>query len=375
MYCQIIIDINFAQTCQTLGRTRTSSPARPRTFCSTRGMCPSKISCWAWNPGDQNLNTRDRYHIYVCTLARVWINIGADSLHFVWFHQLCDTFTIVCWPLSMGKASISSSSLPMFWHCSDRQLGRYLGSSRLSVKLQFVAVAGWWLDMFITYHNTCSTFNTTVYENSVLAIHSWPPRTACAPTCMASRGLVQASGTVRPQRCTASVGGDPGSISTCCAWMLRFIEKAEFHKFQFIECVFYTRYFRVIGYSCCKAFRNMRHENLLPRPGMDQGKSWPEVLRFEWFCGHDTAPGTKTIDLGATWGCCFQSNARHVQKWQAGLPESNLCKDNISFGIPEQNCRHPSPSFRRSFQDPDSESSPLCLIYFRTGAGHIMVWS
>ena len=141
MYCQIIIDINFAQTCQTLGRTRTSSPARPRTFCSTRGMCPSKISCWAWNPGDQNLNTRDRYQIYIYILVRVWINIGADSLHFVWFNQLCDTFTIVCWPLSMGKASISSSSLPMFWHCSDRQLGRYLGSSRLSVKLQFVAVA------------------------------------------------------------------------------------------------------------------------------------------------------------------------------------------------------------------------------------------
>lgn len=22
-------------------------------------------------------------------------------------------------------------------------------------------------------------------------------------------------------------------------------------------------------------------------PGMDQGKGWPEVLRFEWFCGHD----------------------------------------------------------------------------------------
>lgn len=192
--------------------------------------------------------------------------------------------------------------------------------------------------MFITYHNTCNTFNTTEYEYSFLATHSWPPRTACTPTCMASRGLVQASGTVRPQRCTASVGGDPGSISTCCAWMLRFIEKAEFHKFQFIECVFYNRYFRVIGYSYCKAFRNMSHENLLPRPGMDQGKSWPEVLRFEWFCGHDTAPGTKTIDLGATWGCCFQSNARHVQKWQAGLPESNLCKNNISFGTPEQNC-------------------------------------
>jgi hypothetical protein len=27
-----------------------------------------------------------------------------------------------------------------------------------------------------------------------------------------------------------------------------------------------------------------------PRPGMDQGKGWPEVLRFEWFCGHDIAP-------------------------------------------------------------------------------------
>lgn len=169
MYCQIIIDINFAQTCQTLGRTRTSSPARPRTFCSTRGMCPSKISCWAWNPGDQNLNTRDRYQIYIYILVRVWINIGADSLHFVWFNQLCDTFTIVCWPLSMGKASISSSSLPMFWHCSDRQLGRYLGSSRLFVKLQFVAVADWWLDMFITYHNTCNTFNTTVFGNSFMA--------------------------------------------------------------------------------------------------------------------------------------------------------------------------------------------------------------
>ena len=23
---------------------------------------------------------------------------------------------------------------------------------------------------------------------------------------------------------------------------------------------------------------------------MDQGKGWPEVLRFEWFCGHDIAP-------------------------------------------------------------------------------------
>lgn len=107
--------------------------------------------------------------IYIYILVRVWINIGADSLHFVWFNQLCDTFTIVCWPLSMGKASISSSSLPMFWHCSDRQLGRYLGSSRLSVKLQFVAVADWWLDMFITYHNTCNTFNTTVFGNSFMA--------------------------------------------------------------------------------------------------------------------------------------------------------------------------------------------------------------
>ena len=22
-------------------------------------------------------------------------------------------------------------------------------------------------------------------------------------------------------------------------------------------------------------------------PGMDQGLAWPEVVRFEWFCGHD----------------------------------------------------------------------------------------
>ena len=112
---------------------------------------------------------------------------------------------------------------------------------------------------------------------------------------------MQARGIVRSQRCTASVGGDPGSISTCCAWMLRFIEKAEFHKFEFIElCFLYLSLLQGHWIFLLQVFRNMSHENLLPRPGMDQGKSWPEVLRVEWFCGHDTAPGTKTIDSGAT---------------------------------------------------------------------------
>lgn len=141
MYCQIITDINFAQACQTLGRTRTSSPARPRTFCSTRGMCPSKISCWAWNPGDQNLNTRADICIYIYTY---WQEYGSikELIHCILFALIncvipsrlfvgrCPwvrrPFRAPAYPCS-GIAPIGSSADTLaahayLWNCSLSQL-------------------------------------------------------------------------------------------------------------------------------------------------------------------------------------------------------------------------------------------------------------
>ena len=42
---------------------------------------------------------------------------------------------------------------------------------------------------------------------------------------------------------------------------------------------------------------------------MDDGKTWPEVLRFEWFCGHDIEP------LVGKWIESVESDSIREMRW------------------------------------------------------------